>query len=187
VARRYDTPVALKLDGDAFLHKSDLGAVALNLEGEDTVRGAAVRLETLARKISPDRPWRLVVQPMVEGGVEVVLGSRTDPVFGPVLMAGLGGIHVEIMKDVAFGVVPLTRRLAARMLRRLKAFPLLQGARGGEAVDLDALETVLLRLAAVVETRDEILEFEMNPLVAKPSGAIALDARIRVGIPFRPD
>ena len=124
---------------------------------------------------------------MVSGGVEVVLGSRADPVFGPVLMAGLGGIHVEIMKDVAFGVVPLTRPLAARMLRRLKAFPLLEGARGGEVVDLDALETALLRLAAVVETHDEILEFEMNPLVAKATGAVALDARIRVGTPFRPD
>ena len=130
VAGRWKSPVALKLDGEAFLHKSDLGAVALGLEGEDTVRGAAVRLQNLAGRISPDRPYRLVVQPMVAGGVEVVLGSRTDPVFGPVLMAGLGGIHVEIMKDVAFGVVPLTRRLAERMLRRLKAYPLLERGPG---------------------------------------------------------
>jgi len=94
---------------------------------------------------------------------------------------------VEVMKDVAFGVVPLTRPLAARMLRRLKAFPLLEGARGGEPVDLEAVETALLRLAAIVEAHHEILEFEMNPLVASSSGIVALDARIRVGTPFRPD
>jgi acetyl coenzyme A synthetase (ADP forming)-like protein len=187
VASSLGTPVALKLDGEAFLHKSDLGAVALGLEGEDTVRGAAVRLGNLAQKTAPDQPYRFVVQPMIKGGVEVLLGSRTDPVFGPVLMAGLGGIHVEIMKDVAFGVVPLTRPLAERMLRRLRSFPVLEGARGGEVVDLDALETVLLRLAAVVENHDEILEFEMNPLIARSSGAVAIDARIRVGVPFRPE
>lgn len=186
-AHAFGTPVALKLDGEAFLHKSDLGAVALNLEPGDTVRGAAVRLENLARSVAPDTPWRLLVQPMIRGGVEVVLGSRTDPVFGPVLMAGLGGIYVEIMKDVAFGVVPLTRHIAHRMLHRLKGFPVLEGTRGGEAVDLDALETALLRLAALVETHPEILEFEMNPLIARRDGTVVVDARIRVGFPFRPD
>jgi acyl-CoA synthetase (NDP forming) len=163
-----------------------MGAVALGLQGDDTVLGAAVRLGNLARRVAPDRPWRLLVQPMMRGGVEVVLGSRTDPVFGPVLMVGLGGIHVEIMKDVAFGVVPLTRRLAGRMLRRLKAFRVLEGARGGEAVDLEALETALLRLAAVVETHERILEFEVNPLFARRDGVVAVDARVRVGTPFRP-
>jgi acetyl coenzyme A synthetase (ADP forming)-like protein len=185
-ARDVGHPVALKLDGEAFLHKSDLGGVALGLSGDDTIRGAALRLQTVAEKHAPEQPFRLIVQPMIEGGVEVVVGARTDPVFGPVLMVGLGGIHVEIMKDVAFGILPLTRPLAGRMLRRLRGWPLLQGARGGEVVDVEALETALLRFAAVLEAHTEILEFEMNPIIARPDGVVAVDARARVGRPYDP-
>ena len=123
---------------------------------------------------------------MVEHGVEVVVGSRADPVFGPVIMVGIGGVHVEIMRDVAFGILPLTRRLAGRMLRRLKGYPLLTGARGSDPVDIEALETALLRFAAILERHPEILEIEMNPLIARPDGVIAIDARSRVGTPFDP-
>ncbi len=185
-AHELGTPVALKLDGEAFLHKSDVGGVALHLDGDDTILGAAFRLTSLAERHAPGAPHRLLVQPMVEGGVEVVMGARADPVFGPVIMVGLGGIHVEVMKDVRFGILPLTRRLAERMLRRLKAWPLLVGARGGRPVDLDALETALLRFAALVDEHPEILELEMNPIVARPDGVLAIDARVRVGRPYDP-
>jgi acetyltransferase len=96
-------------------------------------------------------------------------------------MAGLGGIHVEVWKDVAFGVVPLTRRLAGRMLRRLRGFPLLAGARGAAPVDLERVETALLRLAEVVERHPAVEEMEINPFVARQDGATAVDVRVRVG------
>ncbi len=185
-ARELGHPVALKLDGDAFLHKSDVGGVALGLAGDDTIRGAALRLQTVAEQHAPGKPHRLIVQPMVEDGIEVVVGSRSDPVFGPVVMVGLGGIHVEIMKDVAFGILPLTRRLARRMLQRLKAWPLLTGARGRPSVDLEALETTLLRFAALLREHHEILEFEMNPIIARPDGVVAVDARAHVGRRYDP-
>ncbi|MFV1959530.1 MAG: acetate--CoA ligase family protein, partial [Planctomycetota bacterium] len=184
-ARELGMPVALKLQGEAFLHKTDMGALALDLEGEDTVRGAALRLKNLATRLAPDQPTQLLVQPMVRGGVELILGARVDPVFGPVIMVGLGGIYVEVMKDVAFGLVPLTRRLAERMLSRLRGRALLEGTRGSAPVDREALVTAMVRFAAVVDRHPEILEFEMNPLIARPDGVVAVAARVRVGMPDR--
>jgi acyl-CoA synthetase (NDP forming) len=117
---------------------------------------------------------------MVRPGVELVFGCKEDPVFGPVIMAGLGGIHVEVWRDVAFGLVPLTRTLAARMLRRLRGFRLLEGARGARPVDLAAVETALLRFACLVEHHPSILEIEVNPATARPDGLTCVDVRARV-------
>src|SRR5436190_9145931 len=167
-------PVALKLDGAAFLHKSDVGGVALGLEGA-AVREAAKKLEAIARRASPDRPWRFLVQSMARPGTELVMGVRSDPVFGPLLLVGLGGIYVEILKDVRFGLVPLTPVLARRMLSRLRAFPILKGARGGKGVDLDAVEEALLRLSALVDAHPSILDVEMNPVIARADGVEAVD------------
>jgi acetyl coenzyme A synthetase (ADP forming)-like protein len=185
VARTLGGPVALKLDGEAFVHKSDVGGVVLNLFGDDAVRDAARRLEEVARRHAPGAEHRFVVQPMAPRGVELVLGAKADPVFGPILMVGLGGVHVEVWRDVAFGLVPLTRTLADRMLRRLRGARILEGARGEPPVDRAAVETALLRLADVVERHPGILEIEINPLVARPDGATAVDARARVGRPPR--
>jgi acyl-CoA synthetase (NDP forming) len=184
-ARAAAGPVALKLDGEAFLHKTDLGAVLLGVEGDEAVARGAERLVELARAHALGTPWRLLVQAMAAKGVEMVLGAKEDPVFGPVLMVGLGGIHVEVWRDVAFGVVPLTRRLAERMLRRLRGYPLLTGARGAPPVDVHAVATALLRLGEVVARHPGIREIEVNPLVARPDGVTAVDARVRVGPPSR--
>jgi acetyl coenzyme A synthetase (ADP forming)-like protein len=179
-ARAIGGPVALKLDGPAFLHKSDVGGVLLGLEGDAAVREGAERLEENAERHAPGAPRRLLVQEMVRPGVELVFGSKEDPVFGPVVMAGLGGIHVEVLRDVAFGLVPLTRTLAARMLRRLRGFRLLEGARGAPPVDLVAVETALLRFASLVEHHPSILEIEVNPATARPDGLTCVDVRARI-------
>jgi acetyltransferase len=179
-------PVALKLDGEAFLHKTDVGGVLLGLSTPTAVREGAERLVATARARAPGAPYRLLVQPMAAPGLELVLGAKVDPVFGPVLMVGFGGVDVEIWRDVAFGVVPLTRRLAERMVRRLRGFPLLAGSRGRPPADVGAVVTALLRLAAVVEAHPRILEIEVNPLVATPRGVTAVDARARVGPPPGP-
>lgn len=173
-------PVALKLDGAAFVHKSDVGGVALRLEGDEAVRAAAGRLAASAAKAAPGAPYGLLLQPMAQPGTELVLGMSSDPVFGPLLMVGLGGVFVELLEDVRFGLVPLTPALASRMLRRLKSFPILQGARGGPAADLAGVEHALLRLSQLVEAHPEIVECDVNPLVARPDGVLAVDARVRV-------
>jgi acyl-CoA synthetase (NDP forming) len=108
------------------------------------------------------------------------MGVRSDPVFGPLLVVGLGGVYVEILKDVRFGLVPLTPVLARRMLSRLRGFPLLQGVRGGKAADLEAVEGMLLRLSYLVEQEPSIVEVEMNPVIARPDGSVAVDVRLRV-------
>ena len=185
-AARLGGPVALKLDGEAFLHKTDIGGVALNLEDAEAVRAAAVRLAAAAAKAAPGAPYRFLVQRMGPAGTELVMGVRTDPVFGPLLAVGLGGIFVEILKDVRFGLVPLTPILARRMLERLKGFPILEGARGAKPVDLDAVVDALLRLSQLVEDQPLVAELEMNPIVARPDGIEALDVRLRVTMPQQP-
>lgn len=180
VASQVPGRVALKLDGPAFLHKTDLGAVVLGLEGPDAVRAAATRLEGVARAASPDRPWRFLVQRMAAPGTELVMGVRTDPVFGPLLAVGLGGIHVEVLRDVRFGLVPATPVTARRLLERLRAFPILTGVRGGAPVDLDKVVDALLRLSALAHEHPEIAEVEMNPVFARPDGVEAVDVRLRV-------
>lgn len=173
-------PVVVKLDGEAFLHKSDVGGVAVGLSTPAAAREAAQAMALRAARHAPGAPFGWLVQRMAAPGTELVLGMSTDPVFGPLLMVGLGGVYVEVLKDVRFGLVPLTPTIAGRMLRRLKSFPLLQGARGAPPVDIAAVEQALLRLGQLVEDHPSILECDVNPLVARPGGVEVLDARVRV-------
>jgi acetyl coenzyme A synthetase (ADP forming)-like protein len=176
-------PVAVKLDGEAFLHKSDVGGVILGREGAAGVGEAATRLRDVATRVSAGRPWRYLVQRMGAPGTELVMGVRSDPVFGPLLLVGLGGIHVEILGDVRMGLVPLTPVLARRMLERLRAYRLLTGFRGSKPVDLDAVVDTLLRLSQLVEEHPSIAEVEMNPVLVRPDGVEAVDVRLRVAAP----
>jgi acyl-CoA synthetase (NDP forming) len=129
----------------------------------------------------------VLVQPMVSGGAEVMVGVTQDPVFGPLIAFGLGGIHVEILGDVCFRVTPLTDRDAAEMVRSIRGWRLLQGYRGHPAADVPALEEVLLRVSRLVEEVPEVSELDLNPVFALPpgQGARIVDARIRVA-PARP-
>lgn len=179
-AHRLDGPVALKLDGEAFLHKSDVGGVALSLEGDARVRAGCARLAAAANKSAPGAPYRFVVQRMAKPGTELILGVRADPVFGPLIAVGFGGIYVEILKDLRFGLVPLTPVTARRMLERLRGYPLLKGARGGKKADLDAVVTAMLSLSQLVEEQPNVVEIEMNPVFAREDGVEAVDARVRL-------
>jgi acyl-CoA synthetase (NDP forming) len=115
---------------------------------------------------------------MAKPGVEVIIGMSKDAQFGPVLMFGLGGIFVEILKDVAFRIVPLEKRDAAEMVHEIKGFPLLQGYRGSEPVDIVNLENILLKVSEFVEKTPEIKELDLNPIFAYKDGAVAVDARV---------
>jgi acyl-CoA synthetase (NDP forming) len=121
------------------------------------------------------------VQKMARPGVEVIIGMSQDDQFGPVLMFGLGGILVEVLKDVSFRLVPLAKRDAAEMVREIKGYPLLEGYRGGEAVKISYLENLLLKVSDFVEKNPEVKELDLNPIFAYSDGALAVDARVILG------
>ena len=179
-------PVVLKLHSDTIIHKSDVGGVALDLRNGAEVSAAWRRMcERLAALGRESEMLGGLVQPLVREGVEIILGMSRDPKFGPLIMFGLGGIHVEMLKDVSFRIAPMTDRDARELVREVRAFPLLEGYRGSAPGDLAALEETILRLAQLAEDHPDLAEMDLNPVrVLKPGrGAVALDARIRVGTP----
>ena len=184
LARGVGFPVAVKLASHQILHKTEMGGVHLNLADEHAVRNSfeAIRAR-LAQDNKLDAMEGVLVQPMLSGGVEVMIGVTHDPLFGPLIAFGLGGIHVEILGDVRFRITPLTDRDAAEMVREIKGYRLLQGYRGHPAADVGAIEEMLLRLSRLVEEIPEISEVDLNPIFALPpgQGCRIVDARIRVG------
>ena len=177
-------PVALKVVSAQITHKSDVGGVKLNLASAEEVGAAFDSIMKAAGDAAPDATIDGVsVQRMAEPGIEVITGMTLDAQFGPVLMFGLGGVLVEVLKDVAFRVVPITPRDARQMVRDIQGFPVLQGHRGQEPTDLDALEGLLLKLSEFVEGHPEIVELDLNPVFAYPTGAVAADARIVLATP----
>jgi len=171
--------VALKAVATGVLHKSDAGAVRLHLSGADQVERAATEMSN-ALEGSGHPVSSFLVQPMVPDGVEMLVGVVQDQHFGPVLACGAGGTATELLKDVAVRITPITQGEADRMVRSLKTFPQLDGYRGAPRADIGALEDVLLRVSALVEAHPEVAEMDLNPLVVHPSGAVAVDARIRL-------
>ena len=118
------------------------------------------------------------VQPMAAPGTEVIIGTTTDAQFGPVMMFGLGGIMVEVLKDVAFRLVPLEERDAKQLVREIRGFPVLEGVRGRPGADLGALEAMMMQLSDFVAKHPEIAEIDLNPVLAYSDGALAVDARV---------
>jgi acyl-CoA synthetase (NDP forming) len=171
--------VALKALGP--IHKSDVEAVALDLAPGDVEAAAdAMRAHMLQQGAEFEG---FVVQEMVHDGVEMLVGSVADPVFGPVVVVGAGGVTVELTRDVATRVVPLSDVDASEMVRELSTFPLLDGFRGASPKDVGALEDVLLRVAALVDRHPEVLEMDCNPVIVQRHGAVVVDARVRVRVP----
>lgn len=172
-------PVVLKISSPDIVHKSDVGGVKLHLQNAADVRQAFQAIQESVRQAAPHaRIDGVAVQPMAKPGVEVIVGMSKDPTFGPVMMFGLGGVMVEVLKDVAFRIVPLTPRDAREIIRDIQGLPLLQGHRGAPAADFQALERVLLTLSEFVAQTPEVKEIDVNPLYAYPDGALAVDARM---------
>jgi acyl-CoA synthetase (NDP forming) len=179
ISRQFGFPVALKIASPDIVHKSDAGGVRLGLR---TAKQVGKAYEDILAAVSQKHPEARIhgvsVQKMARPGVEVIIGMSKDAQFGPVLMFGLGGILVEVLKDVSFRIVPLARRDAAEMLREIKGYPLLEGYRGQEAVDVSHLEDMLLKVSDFAEQNPEVKELDLNPIFAYSNGAIAVDARI---------
>jgi acyl-CoA synthetase (NDP forming) len=179
-------PVVAKLASTQVTHKTDLGVVRLNLQSPDEVRGAFTDIVARATEaVGAGAIDGVLIQPMIRGGVETLFGITHDPLFGPLVAFGIGGVNVEVFRDVHFRVAPLTDRDADDLLRSTRAFPLLTGHRGRAAADLDALRDTLLRLSCLAEQVPEIVELDLNPVVALVPGAgcRVLDARIKVARP----
>lgn len=172
-------PVVLKVISPEVIHKSDAGGVKVGLNSGAQVRRAYREIMSSVREKFPQANIEGVsVQKMARPGVEVIIGMSKDAQFGPVLMFGLGGILVEILKDVSFRIVPLTRRDAREMIHEIKGYPLLEGYRGQEPADIPLLEEMLLNVSEFVEKNPEIKELDLNPIFAYKDGAVAVDARV---------
>lgn len=171
--------VALKAIAPGLVHKTEAGAVRLNLTGAEVVHKAALEMSERLRSRGQS-PSGFVVQEMANPGIEMLVGVVHDPQFGPVIACGAGGVQVELLKDVSIRLTPLSNEDAVEMIRELKTYPLLKGFRGSRASDVAALEEGLLRVSAMVEDIPQIAELDCNPFVVHESGANILDARIRV-------
>jgi acetyltransferase len=180
LAGRMGYPVVLKLDSKTITHKTDVGGVRLNLQNADEVRAAFEEMRaSILENFGSEDFGGAAVQPMVDlDGYELIVGSSLDPQFGPVLLFGSGGSLVEVYKDRALALPPLTTTLARRMMERTRVFDALGGVRGRAPVDVGALEKLLVRFSQLVVEQPWIKELDINPLLASPEHLTALDARV---------
>jgi len=178
-AKELGFPVALKVMSAEVIHKSDAGGVKLRLENPSQVEKAYSAMMASVKAMYPKAKIDGVsVQKMARPGVEVIVGMSKDPQFGPVLMFGLGGVLVELLKDVAFRIVPVSKFDAAEMIREIKGFPMLTGFRGSEPADLKKLEKLIVDVSNFVEKHPEVKELDLNPVFAYKDGVSAVDARV---------
>lgn len=178
-AEKIGYPIVMKIVSQDIIHKSDAGGVLVNLKSADDVEAGFKKILSNAKKYNPDAKIEgILVQEMAPQGIEVIVGAIKDPQFGQTVMFGLGGIFVELLKDVNFRVAPLTEEDAKDMITKLKAYPLLNGYRGAAPADLDALTTILCNTSRLVMAHPEIKELDLNPIMAYPKGATTVDARI---------
>ena len=176
-----DIPLALKVVSKDILHKSDADGVKLNVCGSQAIQQARLDIFDSCRQYNADAEIEgVLVTPMARKGTEVIIGMSRDPIFGPVLMFGLGGIFVEILKDVAFRAIPLSRNDARSMINQIKARKILEGARGEAPVDKEALVELLLKISSIVDAHPEISELDLNPVIAYDDSYAVVDARVIV-------
>jgi acyl-CoA synthetase (NDP forming) len=172
-------PVALKVVAPAIVHKTDVGGVVLGIEGRAEASAAAEAMLAHVTRAAPDSDITgVLVQAMLPSGRDAIVGATRDPSFGPLIMVGLGGVLVEVLRDVSFRLLPVSRDEVRRMIRSLRAVQLFDGVRGMPPVDFAALEDAVLRMAWLMEEFPAIAEIDVNPLVLYPDGARAADARV---------
>lgn len=178
-AEKIGFPVVLKIVSPDIVHKSDVGGVAINLRDANSVREAFKQILKNVNKHNPKAEIvGVLVQEMAPESTEVIVGSIKDPQFGPALMFGLGGIFVEVLKDVTFRIAPITKNEAREMISEVKAYPLLKGYRNTPPADIVAIVKILLSTSRLVMEHQEIKELDLNPIMVYEKGAKTVDARI---------
>ncbi|MEW6571485.1 MAG: acetate--CoA ligase alpha subunit [Nitrospirota bacterium] len=177
-------PVVMKIVSPQIVHKSDIGGVKTNLNSKKDVENAFFDITTRIRHIMPAAEiYGVMIQEMITGGKEVIIGITEDPQFGHMIMFGMGGIYVEVLKDISFRIVPLSREDVHEMIRETRTFPLLRGVRGEAEADVEAIERSLLILSQMAIDFPQIIEADINPLLVKKrgEGVVAIDARFTIG------
>jgi len=181
-AEKLGFPVVMKIASPDILHKTDVGGVKVGLKSKDEVIRAFDDIMISARRYFPDAEiWGVTIQQMLPPGKDVIIGSVKDPQFGHMIMFGLGGIYVEVLKDVSFRIVPVSEIDAINMIKEIKSFKLLSGTRGEKGVDQNAIVDAILRVSNLVTDFPEIVELDINPLRVFEEGAVAIDMRLTVG------
>lgn len=181
IAVQIGTPVAMKISSPDISHKSDVGGVELNVV-VGNVKTTYNKIISRIKKVAPDaRIEGVLVQQMAPPGHEIIVGLKKDAQFGHALMFGLGGIFVEVYKDVSFRVVPIEQNEALDMISEIKGYPILKGVRGRKPADIEAIARVLVAVSEMAQ-EENIIEFDINPLIVSETGAIAVDARAMIDV-----
>jgi acyl-CoA synthetase (NDP forming) len=179
IAAKLGFPVVMKIVSPDVVHKSDAGGVKLSIQNATQAGKAYSEILANIKKHYPKaRITGVTVQKMAKQGIEVIIGMTKDAQFGPVIMFGLGGILVEVLKDVSFRIVPMTKRDASEMIGEIKGYPILKGYRGQDPADIPFLEDLIVKVSEFVDKNPEIKELDLNPVFAYKDGALAVDARI---------
>jgi len=179
ISKEMGFPVVLKIISPDVVHKSDSGGVKLGLANATQVGKAYSEIMSSVRqKCTQATIQGVSVQTMAPPGIEIIVGMSQDPQFGPVLMFGLGGVLVEVLKDVSFRIVPVTKRDAGEMIKEIKGYPILEGYRGQEPASIPSLEELIVKVSQFVEQNPQIKELDLNPVFAYKDKVVAVDARI---------
>jgi acetyltransferase len=178
-ARAIEGPVAMKIVSPDILHKSDAGGVMLYLDSDDEVKTAFDKIMTNAGRFDASADIRgILVTPMLKDGLEIIIGTKIDDQFGPVIMFGIGGVLVEVLKDVVFRVLPISRRSARQMVAEIRSAKLLDGFRGSHPRDRNAIVSLLLTVSEIIEAYPDIEELDLNPVLVHEEGLSIADARV---------
>jgi len=179
LAEEIGYPVVLKIVSPDVIHKSDVGGVVINLKDARDVQNAYKQIMDNVKEHKPSaKIIGILVQEMAPSSTEVIVGATKDPQFGPAIMFGLGGIFVEVLKDVTFRIAPITEDEAREMITEVRAYPLLKGYRNMPPADIDAIVKILLNTSRLVTEHEEIKELDLNPIMVYEKGAKTVDARI---------
>ncbi len=184
VAEKIGYPVAMKIDSPQISHKTDVGGVVLDIKNEEALkRGYNNMINTVRKKAPHAKVKGVIIQKMFSGDNvrEVIIGSKYDDQFGHLIMFGLGGIFVEVLKDVSFRLIPIKREDAREMIREIKGYEVLEGIRGWKPVNFEKLEDCLLKVSRLIEKNPNIKELDINPLLINHKEAYVADIRIFVG------
>jgi acyl-CoA synthetase (NDP forming) len=179
IASSIGFPVAMKISSPDISHKSDVGGVVLNVRNEDVKDAFSDMISRVKKAVPGANIEGVLVQQMAPSGHEVIVGLKKDAQFGHALMFGLGGIFVEVYRDVTFRVVPIRKREAFEMISEIKGYPILKGIRGRKSADIDSIVDVLISVSSMAMT-ENIIELDINPLIVNESGAFAVDARAMI-------
>jgi acetyl-CoA synthetase (ADP-forming) len=177
--RELTPPFVLKVISPDILHKSDVGGVVTGLRDAEEVKNAlSTVIKNLKKKAPGARVEGFLLEEMAPSGVEVIIGGLRNPQFGPVVMFGIGGVAVELMKDVSYRLTPINKKEVLEMMMEIKSYPLLTGYRGSKPVDLKRLADVVVTVSEIITEMEDIREVEINPLIAHEKDAIAVDVRV---------